>query len=150
MSNINTPYQHPWLTRLINTPLTVPPPPPLLLLNLSDLKQLRAHITKEFRDQFETGLVHYLTGDWGYARDELERANEMMRDKVIPIRVSSYWSRLSTTTTPPLTPRSLLPPSWQVPVLGGDGPSLALLKYMDQYGYVAPASWSNYRPLTSK
>ena len=47
-----------------------------------DLKQLRAHITKEFRDQFETGLVHYLTGDWGYARDELEKANEMMLDKV--------------------------------------------------------------------
>ena len=47
-----------------------------------DLKQLRAHITREFRDQFETGLVHYLTGDWGYARDELEKANEMMRDKV--------------------------------------------------------------------
>jgi hypothetical protein len=46
------------------------------------LKQLRAHITKEFRDQFETGLVHYLTGDWGYARVELEKANEMMRDKV--------------------------------------------------------------------
>ena len=41
-------------------------------------------------------------------------------------------------------------PSQQVPLLGGDGPSLALLKYMDQYDYIAPASWSNYRPLTSK
>ena len=48
-----------------------------------DLRQLRAHITKEFRDQFETGLVHYLTGDWAFARDELEKANEMMRDKVM-------------------------------------------------------------------
>jgi hypothetical protein len=37
-----------------------------------------------------------------------------------------------------------------VPVLGGDGPSLALLRYMDQYEYTAPSNWMNYRPLTSK
>ena len=83
-----------------------------------DLRQLRAHVTEEFRDQFETGLVHYLTGDWPLAREELEKANTMMSQKV--------------------------------PALGGDGPSLALLKYIELYDYVAPQGWMNYRPLTSK
>jgi hypothetical protein len=83
-----------------------------------DLRQLRAHVTFEFREQFETGLVHYLSGEWGFAREELEKANQMMKDKV--------------------------------PALGGDGPSLALLRYMDQYEYTAPNNWMNYRPLTSK
>jgi hypothetical protein len=83
-----------------------------------DLRQLRAHVTQDFREQFDTGLVHYLSGDWQFAREELEKANTMMKENV--------------------------------PTLGGDGPSLALLKYMDQYDYAAPQGWMNYRPLTSK
>lgn len=35
-------------------------------------------------------------------------------------------------------------------ITGGDGPSLALLNYMAIYDFEAPATWANYRPLTSK
>jgi hypothetical protein len=34
--------------------------------------------------------------------------------------------------------------------VGGDGPSLALLKYMNTFNFEAPKEWKNYRPLTSK
>jgi hypothetical protein len=29
-----------------------------------DLRMLRSHMTKEFRDQFDSGLIQYLTGDY--------------------------------------------------------------------------------------
>ena len=35
-------------------------------------------------------------------------------------------------------------------LIGGDGPSIALLNYMEEYDFEAPASWENFRPLTSK
>jgi len=34
--------------------------------------------------------------------------------------------------------------------IGGDGPSQAILKYMDANNWVCPSSWSGHRPLTSK
>jgi hypothetical protein len=36
------------------------------------------------------------------------------------------------------------------PALGGDNPSRTLIKYMEQYGFVAPRTWKSYRPLISK
>jgi len=36
------------------------------------------------------------------------------------------------------------------PVLGGDGPSRTLLRYMSEEGYEAPVGWKGFRPLTSK
>ena len=36
------------------------------------------------------------------------------------------------------------------PVLGGDGPCLTLLEYINEVGPDAPADWKGYRPLTSK
>ncbi len=36
------------------------------------------------------------------------------------------------------------------PILGGDGPSQTLLRYMANQNFEAPASWKGYRPLTAK
>lgn len=36
------------------------------------------------------------------------------------------------------------------PSHGGDGPSLTLLKYMENHNWAAPITWKGYRPLTSK
>jgi hypothetical protein len=36
------------------------------------------------------------------------------------------------------------------PALGGDNPSKTLIKYMQQYDFVAPRTWKSYRPLVSK
>ncbi len=36
------------------------------------------------------------------------------------------------------------------PALGGDGPSLTLLRFMGEHRWIAPASWKGFRPLTSK
>mmetsp|Transcript_24385 Transcript_24385/g.35798 ORF Transcript_24385/g.35798 Transcript_24385/m.35798 type:complete len:840 (+) Transcript_24385:136-2655(+) len=39
----------------------------------------------------------------------------------------------------------------QVPSMEkGDGPSLTLLRYMENHGWQAPSSWKGFRPLTSK
>eukprot|EP00596_Hydrurales_sp_CCMP1899_P010536 CAMPEP_0119035430 /NCGR_PEP_ID=MMETSP1177-20130426/2426_1 /TAXON_ID=2985 /ORGANISM="Ochromonas sp, Strain CCMP1899" /LENGTH=327 /DNA_ID=CAMNT_0006993655 /DNA_START=1567 /DNA_END=2550 /DNA_ORIENTATION=- len=46
-----------------------------------DIRMLRAHISREFRDQFDSGLIQYLTGDWELAKDELEQANDIMLEK---------------------------------------------------------------------
>ena len=36
------------------------------------------------------------------------------------------------------------------PALGGDGPCITLLDYMEERGWTAPADWAGFRPLTSK
>jgi len=36
------------------------------------------------------------------------------------------------------------------PVLGGDGPSLTLLEYMEARNWTAPGDWEGFRPLTAK
>jgi len=64
------------------TTFTVDSPTSVVFERDPDLRQLRAHVTHEFRTQFEAGLVHYLSGEWGLAREELEKANEMMKEKV--------------------------------------------------------------------
>ena len=38
----------------------------------------------------------------------------------------------------------------KVPKMTGDGPSLTLLKYIEEYGGKAPENWGGFRPLTSK
>ena len=36
------------------------------------------------------------------------------------------------------------------PALGGDGPSLTLLRHMADHCWAAPADWAGYRPLLAK
>ena len=36
------------------------------------------------------------------------------------------------------------------PVLGGDGPCLTLLNYMEERNWTAPSDWAGFRPLTAK
>ena len=36
------------------------------------------------------------------------------------------------------------------PALGGDGPCLTLLDYMQEFGPNAPDWWKGFRPLTAK
>lgn len=38
----------------------------------------------------------------------------------------------------------------KVPGMPGDGPSLTLIRYIDEHGGKAPDSWAGFRPLTSK
>ncbi len=37
-----------------------------------------------------------------------------------------------------------------IPGMTGDGPSKTLLRYMNEFNFVAPNTWKGYRPLTSK
>jgi class 3 adenylate cyclase len=104
-----------------------------------DLLDLRSHVTSEFLKDFQKGIDTYLGGDWPTARVFLNKANEMMSQ--VP---GFEGTHLSLTMYSPVT--------HYVFTCGfvGDGPSLTLLRYMEEREWTAPADWAGYRPLTSK
>lgn len=49
----------------------------------SDMLQLRAHVTDEFKNLFTDGINAYLNGDWTHSRTLLEQADNMMKQLLV-------------------------------------------------------------------
>jgi hypothetical protein len=85
-----------------------------------DLVNLRSHIDDDFTKLFAKGVNKYISGDWSSSKCHLERCDVIMRE-------NPYANGCD-----------------------GDGPSLALLKYMASHNFTAPSTWLGFRPLHSK
>jgi class 3 adenylate cyclase len=63
--------------------LTNSSPTDLVFEKDSDMLQLRAHVTDEFKNLFADGINAYLNGDWPMSRNLLEKADTLMK-RLIP------------------------------------------------------------------
>ena len=97
--------------------------PDEVLAQDSDLVNLRSHINNVFIHEFGKGVNKYITGDWLIAKGHFEKSDAIMKEI---LNANNDDTNI------------------------GDGPSQTLLNYMATYQYIAPDSWSGFRPLTSK
>jgi len=113
-----------------------------------DLLACRQHITPEFEVKFQSGLQHYLDGNWPAAVQLLEEANELMmrfyiQEGFVEGLAQELYDRVANVEEIDLS--QILDAQQYM-----DGPCQCLVAYMESCGGMPPDDWAGFRSLTQK
>lgn len=116
-------------------------------IHLTDLQDMRGHVSNEFLSTFKKGKDHYLEGRWTDAVRALEQANEIMiADMVDTGRIEVVTSVKMKLMDPSTADDDVI----HMREKFGDGPCQTLISYIKNRNCIAPETWVGVRPLMSK
>jgi len=112
-----------------------------------DLLEMRSHISPNFRSTFQRGLDHYLMGNFAEAARTLREADWLMIETVVDNgrqeNINAIGSQLLDRNINHIEVMHLRKKL-------GDGPSQAIIEYIESQEYQAPANWDGVRQLEKK